>query len=64
MTSNSEPPDNVEVIYQLLEEVHTWISGLEQQLQSGLFPAQPEVETVEILLPENRSPFSENDSLL
>lgn len=64
MNSNSKLQSNTEAIYQSIEELHTLLSGLEQQIRSGLRSTQPETDTVESVISEERSPLQEDRSSL
>lgn len=51
------------MIYQSLAELHTLLSALEEQTKLGLFPAQPQPETVEVITSEDSSPATEDGIL-
>ncbi|MBW4419956.1 MAG: hypothetical protein KME13_12105 [Myxacorys californica WJT36-NPBG1] len=64
MDSVSDLQSNVEVIHQKLEELHTLLSALEEQTKLGHLSVPLKMETVEIAMPEKRSPILEDGSFL
>jgi hypothetical protein len=64
MNSNPELQNSAETIYQLLDELYTCLSVLEQQIQSGSFPAQLESNSDELALLEDHLSLQEDNSAL
>lgn len=63
MNKDSSLHSSTAMIYQSLAELHTLLSALEEQTKLGLFPAQPQPETVEVITSEDSSPATEDGIL-
>jgi hypothetical protein len=63
MNHKLELQNNAEIIYQSIEEVHVLLSALEEQIKLGLFAVQSEIETVEVVTPQEQSFCLEDGSL-
>lgn len=64
MNNDSDLQSNAVMIHQSLEEIHNLLSALEAQTKLGLFPAQIEMETVEMSISTEQSLVLEDDSFL
>lgn len=53
--NNLEQQGKAETIHHSIEELHTLLSLLEQQIQSGLFSTQPDLKSDEVVMLEGPS---------
>lgn len=60
MNSDFDTKDKEAFTHQALKDLYALLSTLQNQDQLGLFPAQPDIQLVEISMPKNLAPDLED----